>query len=99
MIHFRRDKIFDEISSALDARGEDNISFEDTNKENEKVLCVGAVRAGKISISYPEYDNRDDCCNVSVSFDFYVKEDEGKFDKFIDYLCALCDARSKKETI
>lgn len=97
MIDFRLKSVFGEIEKALKAKGATNIEFEDTNKENEKVLCVDWTRVGKINITYPDSTgDRIDCCNVAVLFEYYVKEDENKFDKFIDNLINLSEARFKK---
>lgn len=99
MVDFRLKSVFNEIEKKLKERGAKNIEFEDTDKKNVKILCVDWTRVGKIIITYPDcgvYEDRIDCCNVALSFEYYVKEDENKFEWFIDNLINLSDARFKK---
>ncbi|OAA91276.1 hypothetical protein [Clostridium ljungdahlii] len=97
MIHFRIKDVFDEIKQALQAKGANNVTFEDGDNKYEKVLCLGAVRVGKVKISYPDDTDRDDCCNVVVSFDYYLVNDVtggvNKFDFFIDNFIKITNAR------
>lgn len=89
MKDFRASKIFAEITTALDNENITDIYFEETDSKYERILCVGNFRVGTIKIKNDQID----CCDAEVSFDFYLKEDEGKFEKFISALIRLSNAR------
>ncbi|MGR3774597.1 hypothetical protein ACT1UG_02375 [Bacillus paramycoides] len=95
MIDFRLKNVFKEIENAIEKKGlAHSIKFEDTDSKNIKVLDVEGIRVGKLVITYPDDRSESiDCCNASINFEFYLKEDEGNFDFFIDNLCSFSKAR------
>lgn len=94
MTRYESKYFFDEVKNALAVKGADNIFLEDTNNRYEKILCMGDARVGKIKISYPDGQRESNsCCDVDVSFDFYVKDEQGKFDWFIDKLIGFSKVR------
>jgi len=95
MIDYRLNSIFNEIDNSLEDKGlADSIQFEETDDESIKVLCVDQRRVGKLAITYPDRGRESiDCCYASINFEFYLKDDDDKFDIFIEKLCSLSKAR------
>lgn len=96
MMDFSKNNVFELIKGSLSDEAIDDIYFEDTENDNIKTLCVGCIRVGEIEVEQKNYDDPS-CGNVKVSFNFYIKEDEQKYEYFMHKFIGLCKSLQQKE--